>query len=197
MTRGLLILLAGGAAYAQPFIGVWHAASSDPLGRLAPCSLALVALRNPPFPFSFDPSDVKVELRNTGSDRPRRLTLINVSDSAVEALLPSDAQSGPASLTLTFGDQTSAPFTFQIVDSNFGLFTANGGVGPARASRNGESLALTNPARPGNEVTLEGTGLGRADVDRIAVVLAGKTVPRLQCHSWSLSWRGSGALHST
>jgi len=173
-----LLLLAGGVAYAQPAIGVWNAASSDPYGKLAPGSLVRVALKNPPFLFAFDPSDVSVELRTAGADGPRTLTLINFGPSAVlEALLPSDAQLGPASLTLTFGGQTSAPFAFQVVDSNFGLFTVSGGVGPARASVNGERLTLTNPARPGDEVTLEGTGLGRADVEPMAVMLGGKNVP--------------------
>ena len=51
-----------------------------------------------------------------------------------------------------------------MVESSFGLFTVNDGVGPARAAVNGQRLTLTNPARPGDEVTLEGTGLGRAGI---------------------------------
>jgi uncharacterized protein (TIGR03437 family) len=84
----------------------------------------------------------------------------------VAAILPSGTPIGPASLTLTYNGQSSAPVNFQVVRSAPGIFTANAqGTGPAAAqiafsNSDVRPNSLTTPAPPGSLVTLYGTGLG-------------------------------------
>jgi uncharacterized protein (TIGR03437 family) len=84
----------------------------------------------------------------------------------VAAILPSGTPIGPASLTLTYNGQSSAPVNIQVVRSAPGIFTANAqGTGPAAAqiafsNSDVRPNSLTTPAPPGSLVTLYGTGLG-------------------------------------
>jgi hypothetical protein len=58
------------------------------------------------------------------------------------------------------------------VPSSFGLFTLSNGAGPVP----GKNL-LTQPARPGDVVSLRGTGLGSATADQVSVLLGGHPFP--------------------
>lgn len=84
----------------------------------------------------------------------------------VNAILPSTTPEGNATLTVSFGGQTSASRNFKVVKSSFGTFTFNSqGSGPGIIT-NFES-ATSQPlntalkaARPGQTLILYGTGLG-------------------------------------
>lgn len=173
-----LFLLMIGTGGAQPVIGVWNSASSDPFGNLAPGTVVRIQLQNAPFLFAFDPSDVAVRFQADSDAIPRNLKLTYVSPSNwLEALLATDVPLGAAILTLVFSGQTSRPFAIQVVESRFGLYAVNSGVGPVKAAINGQLLGLTNPAHPGDEVTLQGTGRGVASLESMSVLLAGHKVP--------------------
>ena len=90
----------------------------------------------------------------------------------VVARLSNDIPLGSATLTMSFNGQTSAPAQISIVPSSFGMFTRGNGVGPVLAQN-----ALTKPARPGDFVTLWGTGLGAVSQDRVSVLLGGHPFP--------------------
>ena len=87
------------------------------------------------------------------------------------AILPSDAPTGNATLTVTYNGQTSAPRSFTVARSNFGIFTSNqAGSGPGAVQNviSGTEQpinAFNRPARPGQTVILWGTGLGPASTD--------------------------------
>lgn len=84
------------------------------------------------------------------------------------ALLPDDLPNGPAVLTVTAVGQTFGPLSLTIVPSSFGLFTQDSGSGPVLAQN-----SLTHPAKPGDYLTLWGTGLGSAPQDQVEVLLGG------------------------
>lgn len=105
-----------------------------------------------------------------GSPHPAVLTF--VSRAQINAIMPSGAPLGQASLRVTFDDgdggPTSVPVPIRIVEAGFGIYTANrSGDGPASAHNfisqdeqphNAPSIA----AQPGQYATLWGTGLGAA-----------------------------------
>ena len=92
--------------------------------------------------------------------------MIFSQDGQLAAILPSSTPIGTASLTVTFNGETSAPVSFQVVESAFGIFTVNNrGAGPAVAQNfvSESSQPFNNiitPAQPGQVVILWGTGLG-------------------------------------
>ena len=83
----------------------------------------------------------------------------------INAVLPSNTPTGSAQVTVSFGGQTSAPFTINVTSSSFGTFAINqAGTGPGvitDASYN--VITPTHPAKPGDAVILWGTGLGPVD----------------------------------
>lgn len=87
-----------------------------------------------------------------------------VSQRQIGALLPSAIPTGSGTLTVTFNGQTSEPAPVSVVKRNFGIFTVNrAGTGPALLQNAGPDRALNsvlNSAKPGETVTLYGTGLG-------------------------------------
>lgn len=88
----------------------------------------------------------------------------------INAILPSNTPLGPATVTVTYNNQTSPPIKINVVASSFGIFTAASGSGPAATINvNGGGAAatppvydnfFTNSANPGNTLELYGTGLG-------------------------------------
>ena len=68
----------------------------------------------------------------------------------------------------------------EIVGSDFGIFTISNGLGPAVAlnirSSGAESNGLTRPAKPGDHLTLWGTGLGTAGAAQVQALLDGTRV---------------------
>jgi len=89
-----------------------------------------------------------------------------VSPTQINAIMPSNAPLGLASVQVTFNTFTTNPAPVRIVNSSFGIYTATGlGLGPGILQNfnsatdqpiNAPSLA----AKPGQTVTLWGTGLG-------------------------------------
>jgi uncharacterized protein (TIGR03437 family) len=90
-----------------------------------------------------------------------------LSPTQINAILPSNTPLGAANVTVTFNGQTSPPIKINVVASNFGIFTAAYGAGPA-ATINPNSTAFfnyfTNASNPGQALELYGTGLGPISV---------------------------------
>lgn len=89
-----------------------------------------------------------------------------VSAGQINAIIPSNAPLGASSLTVTYNGRESAVAPIRIVNSSFGIYTALGtGNGPG-IFQNFVSQAVqpvnapATAARPGQVVTLWGTGLG-------------------------------------
>jgi uncharacterized protein (TIGR03437 family) len=78
-------------------------------------------------------------------------------------VLPSNTPTGNAQVTVTYNNQTSAPFSFQVVQSAVGLdsyYGAGSGLGVATNSASGVLYNYANSIPPGTQVTLWGSGLG-------------------------------------
>jgi uncharacterized protein (TIGR03437 family) len=160
---------------AQQAIRVSNAASlgfgSAPANSFAPGSLievdlSLVAITGAIVPI--DPTTVTIQIQPAGS----AAVVGSANGFGVVARLSNDIPLGATTLTMTFNGQTSTPAQISIVPSSFGLFTRGNGGGPVLAQN-----ALTKPARPGDFVTLWGTGLGAANQDRVSVLLGGHVFP--------------------
>ena len=91
---------------------------------------------------------------------------VALSAGSINAIMPSNAPLGIVTLRITYNNARSNPMPVRVVDTQFGLFTANGaGNGPAAAQNdNGDGTTTSNtlqsPAFPGQTVYLSGTGLG-------------------------------------
>ena len=86
-----------------------------------------------------------------------------VVETQIGAILPSDTPVGEGTVTVTFNGQTSAPHAITVVPSNFGTFTLNQqGSGPAAVmdASTFQPFSLTSPGKPGQIITIWGTGLG-------------------------------------
>jgi uncharacterized protein (TIGR03437 family) len=98
-------------------------------------------------------------------DRSYSLPVLLASEGKVVALVPQDAPAGDASVTLRYAGESSNPAPIRIVHYTFGILTVlNIGAGQAFASNvTGDTTTLNTllePARPGQQVILYGTGLG-------------------------------------
>jgi uncharacterized protein (TIGR03437 family) len=116
------------------------------------------------FPLSTQLANTTVQVTSGGIST--NAFLLFTKSTQIGAVLPSTIPTGSASLTVTYNGETSAPVSFEIVQSTFGIFTANAaGSGPAAAQNYNPSSghpfnSVHRPARPGQIVTLWGTGLG-------------------------------------
>lgn len=95
--------------------------------------------------------------------------LVSVSDGQVLGILPSTTPLGSGTVRLTYNG-ASAQANIQVVEAAFGIFNQPGlSYGPAIAwNVNGGTAELngvTKPARPGQQVTVLGTGLGAITAD--------------------------------
>jgi uncharacterized protein (TIGR03437 family) len=128
-----------------------------------------------------DPSTVSAQLLPMGLHDPLPLPILEVRDAlSVLVLIPRGAPLGPASITLNYNGQSSASQNVNMVATSFGLYSAGfGGTALAQnVSSTGTQLNnLTHPARPGDFVTLWGTGLGTATAGNVAVLLGGHPFP--------------------
>ncbi|HLJ50741.1 MAG TPA: hypothetical protein VKU01_32240 [Bryobacteraceae bacterium] len=92
---------------------------------------------------------------------------IYVSSSQINAIMPSNAPVGVASVRVLVGNARSNPMTVRIANSAFGIYTATGqGVGPGNILSDSDSATLNSiaaPALPGDAMVLSGTGLGPVD----------------------------------
>jgi len=111
---------------------------------------------------------VKIEVGGTSANA----ILISVSERKVVAVVPSNVATGTGQLTLAYDGKTvTAPVN--VVATNFGVFDLSGaGTGPARLKNAaGEDVTFTAPARPGQQITLTGTGLGAVTGDEAGAAL--------------------------
>jgi uncharacterized protein (TIGR03437 family) len=183
MSRYLLYAVLAAAAstslFAQPVVndgGILNAASymssKLPGGAIAQGSIfvvfgarmgpAAIALAGFPLPSNLGGTSVRVSSGGQNLDCPLVYSLAG----QLAAILPSNTPVGNATLTVSFGGQTSAPRSFRVVASSFGTFSLNqAGSGPGVIT-NFES-ATSQPvntalraARPGQTLILYGTGLG-------------------------------------
>jgi uncharacterized protein (TIGR03437 family) len=139
---------------AQTPIQVANAASGDP-AAIAPGSLIRISLTPMGGPITpIDSNMVSVVLSPAGSAQP-----LSADPFSVVALLSSDVPLGAVDITLNFNGQSSAPAHVTVVPTGFGLFDV----------RN----SLTSPAKPGDALTLWGTGLGSATQDEVSVLVGG------------------------
>ncbi|HEU0123297.1 MAG TPA: hypothetical protein VFQ91_22400 [Bryobacteraceae bacterium] len=123
---------------------------------------AIVQASSFPLPATLGGTSAKI----TVGGQTRDLILTYTLATQIGAIVPSSTPLGAGQLTVTYNGQTSAAFNVQVVASQFGIFTINqGGSGPA-VVQNFNTQAdqpvntLFNSAKPGQTVTLWGTGLG-------------------------------------
>lgn len=188
--RRLVLLFAAVSALsnAQPFIytrGISNAASSLPFGipggTIAQGSIFSIYGRNlgpgtgvlqGSFPLNNTLSGVSV----TVTDGITHLNAIPVyvSASQVNAIMPSAAPLGTVSVRVMVNRTTSNSVPARVGTNSLGLFTVLGtGAGPGiifnYVSSNRQPLnSLQTPAKPGQVVTMWGTGLGPVPADNVA-----------------------------
>ena len=170
-------LVSAACCLAQQTISVVNAASQS--GGIAPGSIASIRQLKPPQVIGpVDPNRVSVQVRPSGSTVPLDAPLLPSTLLAIWAQLPASTPLGPADVTLTIDGQASAPTRIMVTRTNFGLFTqAGNGLGAANAQNQDATVnKLTNPALPGQYVTLWGTGLGLATSDQVTIQLGGTEI---------------------
>jgi len=174
-------LLIGMALHGQPAIfyrGVVNAASymapGLPAGSIAQGSIFTVFGRNlgpssyPPLTFPLQTTFAGVSITITQGTTVVSAYPLYVSAGEVSAIMPSDAPLGMASMQLTFNFAKSNQTPVQIVNSSFGIITANSaGIGPAIVQNYISATqqpvnALQIPAKHGQTAIVWGTGLGPA-----------------------------------
>ena len=89
------------------------------------------------------------------------------SPTAIAAVLPAATPVGSATLTVSYNGAPSAPFSFNVVASAFGIdnYSGNTAVAQDPLSATGAVFTPTNSAKPGQLVTIWGTGLGANPAD--------------------------------
>ncbi|HLG96023.1 MAG TPA: hypothetical protein VKX49_06905 [Bryobacteraceae bacterium] len=181
MTAGSLwiaaaLLAAGRFAAAQdgeaPAIaqgGILNLASripvQQPMGAAAPGSL--ISIRG----FRFGPAAPKqVVVRIRRADVRVETPAISVNENEIEAIVPQTAPLGSVVLEVVRNGHTSLEWPIQIVESSFGAFSQNRqGWGPGQISNaDGVMNSEARPAKPGETVTIAGTGLGAGATMRAA-----------------------------
>jgi uncharacterized protein (TIGR03437 family) len=169
-------LLGAALCLAQQTISVGNAAGVS--GGLAPGSILSIQQLRPPQIIGLGGADVSVQVRPSGSAVSLDAPLFPAPLFSTWAQLPASTPLGPADVTLTIDGQASAPARIMVTRTNFGLFTqAGNGLGAAVAQNQDVTLnKLTNPALPGQYVTLWGTGLGLAASDEVTIQLGGTAI---------------------
>lgn len=183
MRLGMAILFLGWNASAQqPFLqygGTQNAASRTPAGlpgsALPRGGIVVILGRNlgpaspvqaTELPLSQELGGSRLELTAEGRTYP--LYPFFVSSGEIDAIVPSGAPVGKASLRLRRGTLVSNPLPVRVETTSLGLFTVNfSGYGPAIATNHvSSSVQPLNSsmlsASPGQQVTFFGTGLGPA-----------------------------------
>jgi uncharacterized protein (TIGR03437 family) len=91
----------------------------------------------------------------------------------IAAVLPANTPIGTGTVTVTYNNITSAPATMQVVQSALGLDTISGqptGLGAVTDPFTGAIFNYTTSAKPGQLVTLWGSGLGADTADSDTIV---------------------------
>jgi uncharacterized protein (TIGR03437 family) len=191
MWRILLYLFSVGCVVAQPPLiynrKVLNAASyvpqSVPGGAIARGSTFSIfgARLGPATPAQVSQFPLTTTLANVSITVTQGTTVVNaiptyVRDSQINAIMPSNAPLGAVSIRVTYNNFKSNPMTAVISASAFGIFAARGiGFGPG-ILQNFVSQSVqpinspTIAAKPGQVMTLWGTGLGAVASDVVAPV---------------------------
>src|SRR5581483_7555252 len=105
----------------------------------------------------------KLDLRIESDGPAVRLAPLRVSDDRILAVVPPDAPIGDARLIVAHSGQQSLPYPLRIVDGSFGIFNITASdESPAFGDFSGPRMnAAITPARPGQTLTIWGTGLGK------------------------------------
>ena len=117
------------------------------------------------FPLGTDLAGVSLSLTQADKTMVAAIPLF-VSPSQINAILPSTAKAGLASLRVTYQGRKSNAIPIQIEDSGPGIFAiSSGGYGPGVvqnfvAADNQPINSLNTPAAPGQTITIWATGLG-------------------------------------
>ena len=185
-----LALACASPLLAGPFIGpraIFNAASYAPFGtpggglaRGAVISIfgtGLGPASSPPlaFPLATTLGGVSIKVNSPDGSTSVSAIPLYVSANQINAILPSSAPLGMASLVVNFNGANSNPSPIQVVNAAFGIYSiSSAGSGPG-ILQNFNSAAdqpinsLTIAAQPGQAITLWGTGLGPvAYADNIA-----------------------------
>lgn len=182
--RLLPILLLGGALYGQaPVVTSIQNPASNILPGLPNFGIAqgqifviygsnlgpatLVQPTALPWPTTLSGTAVKFTQAGSSFNAP----LIYTSKTQIAGVIPSNVpvNTGAALTTVqvTFNGVVSNPFSTRVVDSNFGISTVNtSGTGTAVVTDPNYNLVTAkNPAGPGKDYVIWGTGLGKANSD--------------------------------
>ena len=119
----------------------------------------LWSFSNGPLPLTTNGASIKVTSGGTATTP----ALYYAIAGQLAAVLPSNTPVGTAQVTVTYNNQTSAPFSFQVVQSAVGFdsyYGAGSGLGVATNSASGLLYNYANAIPPSTQVTLWGSGLG-------------------------------------
>ena len=171
-----LVAAAAATAVAQtpvvPAAGIVNAASYEPVGLpnsfIAQGSIFSIFGSNlgptssPPIAYPLPTSLGGVSIKVVSGGTTINAFPYFVSPGQVNAILPQNTPTGTATLTVTYNNATSAPASFQVVPSSFGIFALNSaGNGPGIITDSNYRLnTLSTAAHPGDAMILWGTGLG-------------------------------------
>ncbi len=110
--------------------------------------------------------------------------LLYAQNYQINAILPSTTPAGSATLTVTYDGQTSAPASFEVAQSAFGIYTFNSsGSGQAIAtSADYIPNTIARTFNPGEVAILWGTGLGPINGDDTQVPPSGNLPGDIKVH---------------
>ncbi len=135
-----------------------------------------------PLPTTIKGTSVTVTTKTSSANAYLYLVADFGSYSQINAVMPSTIPPGPAQITVTYNGQTSAPVNVTVAAASFGSFAANrGGTGPGiffnidSITGVGSLNTVFNTAKPGQYITMYGTGLGAP----VAVATEGSAAPQL------------------
>jgi len=130
----------------------------------APATVVLQSSASPGIPTTLEGATLSVQVGGT-TVTP---AMYYATPTQIAAVLPSKTPTGAATITVTYNNATSNPFSFQVVPYALGLDTYYGtgtGLITATNTTNGALYSYTNSAKPGDTVVLWGSGLGADTAD--------------------------------
>ena len=179
ITRPVVWLMFSAVVFAQPIISprsisnsAHYIAPGLPSGSIARGSLfsmfglSLGPASSPPLSFPLSTTLGAVQVIVTQGATTVNAIPTYVSGTQINAIMPSNAPLGPVIVQVVYGGQPGTPSPANVVNASFGAYTFTGaGFGPAAmtnfVSATQQPLNTpTAPAKPGQYVTLYGTGLG-------------------------------------
>jgi uncharacterized protein (TIGR03437 family) len=124
--------------------------------------VALQQVQSYPLPMTLAGTTIQVHM-GTATEN---CIMVYTSAAQVAAILPSSTPLGNGTLTVNYQGAT-ASLAIQVVAGGFGMFTLNeGGTGPAVVTDlSYNPITMVNPAHPGENLILWGTGLGAVSGD--------------------------------